>query len=69
LNNAELHIGAHKGLVLFLDKNYLPAEFEAITDAIDNHPLTQQMAVRKLALVPEISDPHEDYPFSLKFLL
>ena len=56
-------------MVLFLDKNYLPAEFEAITDAIDNHPLTQQMAVRKLALVPEISDPHEDYPFSLKFLL
>jgi len=35
LNYADKHIGHHKGLVLFLDKNYLPAEFNLILDEID----------------------------------
>jgi hypothetical protein len=69
LNNAEKYIGKHKGLVLFLDKNYLPAEFNLITQEINNHAVNSRIPVRKVALVPQMNDVHENYPFSLKFLL
>jgi hypothetical protein len=68
LDNAEKIIGKNKGLVLFLDKNYLPAEFKLITDEIDNHAINARIPIRKVALVPQVSEAHENYPFSLKFL-
>lgn len=54
------------GTILFLDKPYLPGEFEQVFNLIDSH---SNKNVRKIALKPIIQQTHEDYPFSLKFLV
>ena len=55
--------------VIFLDKNHIPNIISKTIDTINKYTNTKKARVLKLALVPEIANPHHDYPFSLSFLV
>lgn len=57
--------------VIYLDKNYPPAEIKITIEAINEHAANASASIRKVALVPHIAKNNycADYPFSTSFLL
>jgi hypothetical protein len=56
--------------MIYLDKNYPPAEIKITLEAINDHPANASAIIRKVALVPHmIENNSRDFPFSINFLL
>lgn len=57
--------------MIYLDKNYPPAEIKITLEAINEHAANANASIRKVALVPHIEKKNycNDYPFSINFLL
>ena len=57
--------------MIYLDKNYPPAEIKITLEAINLHAAKTNASIRKVALVPQIAKDNycRDYPFSINFLL
>jgi hypothetical protein len=57
--------------MIYLDKNFPPAEIKLTLDQIKDHPASQKAQIRRVALVPAIpkNQNMEDFPFSTNYLL
>lgn len=56
--------------MIYLDKNYPPAEIKITIDAIKAHAANQSSRIRAVALVPQAPESIlcGDFPFSTQFL-
>lgn len=57
--------------MIYLDKNYPPAEIKITLEAINEHAANKNASIRRVALVPHIERNKDcpDFPFSMNFLV
>lgn len=55
--------------VLYLDKNHPPNIITKTIETITKFTSTTSTRILKLALIPDILQPYQEYPFSLPFLV
>lgn len=57
--------------MIYLDKNYPPAEIKITLEAINEHAANKNAQIRRVALVPHILQNIDcpDFPFSTNFLV
>ena len=57
--------------MIYLDKNYPPAEIKITLEAINDHAANENAIIRKVALVPHMAEINscKDFPFSINFLV
>ena len=56
--------------MIYLDKNYPPAEIKITLEAINEHAANKNASIRRVALVPHIAkNDCPDFPFSMNFLV
>lgn len=57
--------------MIYLDKNYPPAEIKITLEAINEHEANNNAIIRRVALVPHIMKNNDcpDFPFSMNFLV
>jgi len=55
--------------IVYLDKNYIPGDIGTTINTINNHEANQTASITKVALVPHIENPLQNFPFSLSFFI
>lgn len=55
--------------IVYLDKNFPPAEIKITIAAINAHKRSSDAQIKTVAIVPETQTPFESFPFSLNFLI